>query len=104
MTQEQEVPDILDHILDEAGVSSGSPRRGELRAQFEQRISIVVIETLVANLSAEQRKELFEALAEDSDDAERKVGELSAKVPGLEEKTNQAVAEEVRKMLAEIKG
>lgn len=102
--QQQNIPDILDHVLTAANITVDAAEREELRAQFEQRVSTIVIETMVQNLTVEQRKQFLDAVAEDGDAAEQKIADLAARIPGLEEKTNQAIAREIDTIVAAFKG
>lgn len=86
-------PDVL---LKELGIGDMPEEdKEEVLSTLMAYMQNVIFETVVSNLSDEQLREFKESVDKQPEDLEEKIMKITANVPGLSEKIEQAVASEL---------
>lgn len=71
--------------------------RMKILAKVDKRLQEVILETLVEKLSESDARELREALALEGN-LEEKVARITARIPGIADKLEQAITKEISRI------
>lgn len=86
----------LDALLSEIGVKGLlEPEKSEVAAKMLEHFDRLILETVVDNLSDEQIAEFNQALDLVSPQMEQKIIAITSRVPGLAQKIESAVQQEI---------
>ncbi len=88
-------------LIQALGIGQASPEeQQDIIEKVDKRLQEVVMETLVGNLSEADVKKLREMLARPEATLEGEVAKMAAYIPGLAEKIEKALQEEIGRLRA----
>lgn len=91
----------LKSLTESLGISHLPPdAQAEILNKVDKRLEAVLLRVLIENLSEEETSALREIIGEGDENVMERVAALTARIPQLAEKIENAVAEEIGKLRA----